>query len=67
MTNFRLFQTQRVYRRQFHFDKNGRKFLKWEETLCEKEKLLVSSNFSLSHRVFKGFVPQTCKKPGFVW
>ena len=33
----------------------------------EKEKLLVTSNFSFSHRVFKRLVLQTRKKPGIVW
>ena len=35
-----------------------------EETLWEKEKLLVSSNFSFSRSVFKGLVQQTCKNQG---
>ena len=31
------------------------------KTLWEKEKLLFTSNFSFSHSVFKGLVPQTRK------
>ena len=34
------------------------------KTLWEKEKLLVTSNFSLSYSVFKGFVLQTRKNQG---
>ena len=34
------------------------------KTLWEKEKLLVMSNFSFSHSVFKGLVPQTRKNHG---
>ena len=35
-----------------------------QKTLREKEKLLITSNFSFSHSVFKGFVLQTCKNQG---
>ena len=31
------------------------------KTLCEKEKLLVTNNFSFSHSVFKRLVRQTRK------
>ena len=34
------------------------------KTLWEKEKLLVTSNFSFSHCVFKRLVLQTCKNQG---
>ena len=37
------------------------------ETLWEKEKLPITSNFSFSHSVFKRLVLQTCKKSGLVW
>ena len=37
---------------------------KGKKTLWEKEKLLVTSNFSFSHCVFKRLVPQTCKNQG---
>ena len=40
---------------------------KYYKTLWEKEKLLVTSDFSFSHSVFKRLVPQTHKKPGLVW
>ena len=34
--------------------------------LWEKEKLLITSNFSFSHSVFKGLVLQTRKIQGFI-
>ena len=37
------------------------------KTLWEKDKLLVMSNLSFSHHVFKRLVLQTCKKKGLVW
>ena len=39
-------------------------FLKGEKTLWEKEKLLVGSNFSFSHSVFKRLVWETSKNQG---
>ena len=38
--------------------------LKGYKTLWEKEKLLVTSNFSFSHSVFKRLVQQTRKNQG---
>ena len=38
-----------------------------EKTLWKKEKLLVTSNFSFSHSVFKGLVLQTHKNKGLFW
>ena len=35
-----------------------------KKTLCEKEKLLIMSNFSFSHGVFKRLVLPTCKNQG---
>ena len=58
-TNFRLFQVQRVCRRQFQ-----KKVLQVVRKHWEKEKLLITSNFSFSHRVFKGLVLQTRKNQG---
>ena len=55
-TNFRLFLTERVCRRQFQV------LLKWQKTLWEKEKLLVTSNFSFSHSVFKRIVSRGVKR-----
>ena len=37
------------------------------KTIWENEKLLVESNFSFSHSVFKRPVLQTRKTPGLVW
>ena len=39
---------------------------KVQKTLWEKEKLLVTSNFSFSYSVFKRLLLQTCKLPGLV-
>ena len=65
MTDFRLFQTERVCRRQFQI---GYKWQKVhpnrQKTLWEKEKLLVTSNFSFSHSVFKRLILQTHKNQG---
>ena len=55
MTNFRLFQTKRICRRQFWI------WWKWQKVLhmggkhWEKKKLLVTSIFSFSHSVFLSF------------
>ena len=49
----------------FEYGENHRKFSKQvEKTLWEKEKLLVTSNFSFSHSVFKRLVLQTHKNQG---
>ena len=64
MTNFRLFQTERVADDNFKFDENGRKFTEMVDYNVGKEKWLVTSNFSLPHSVFKRLVLQTCKNQG---
>ena len=62
-TNFRLFQTERVCRRQFQIWQKWQKVIKTgRKTLWEKEKLLVTSKFSFSHSVFKRLVSQGCQK-----
>ena len=48
----------------FKFDKNGREFSEREKTQWDKEKLLVMSNISLCHRVFRRNVAQTSKNKG---
>ena len=63
-TNFRIFQTERFTDDDFKFDEYGRKFSKWVENTGEKEKFLVTSNFSFSHSVFKRIVLQTRKNQG---
>ena len=44
--------------------KMAESFLRGQKTLWENEKLLVTSNFSLSHSVFKRHVLQTHKNQG---
>ena len=39
---------------------------KGQKTLWETEKLLITSNFSFSHRVFKRFVRQIYKNKGLL-
>ena len=55
-TNFRLFQTERVCRRQFQIWQKWPKAIQTGRKHWEKEKLLVTSNFSFSHSVFKRLV-----------
>ena len=57
-TKCRLFQTERVCRRQFQIG------CKWQKVLQMGRKQLVMSNFSLSHSVFKGLALQTRKNQG---
>ena len=65
MTNFRLFQTKRLCRRQFQILITvAESSSKGYKTLWKKEKLLVTSNFSYSHSVFKRLVLQTRKNQG---
>ena len=49
---------------KFRFDENGRKFSKWIENTVGKGELLVTSNFSFSHSVFKILELQTRKNQG---
>ena len=44
--------------------KLAKSYLNGYKTLWEKEKLLIRSNFSFSHSVFKRLVLQTCKNQG---
>ena len=48
----------------FKYDENGGKLFIKVETLLEKEKLLITSNFSYSHSFFKRFILQTPKTKG---
>ena len=66
MTNLRCFQTERVCGQQFQTIRRCKwntvfQFSKWVETLWIKEKLLMMSNFSFSHSVFKWLVLQIHK------
>ena len=45
MTNFRLFQTERVCRQQFQIDENGRKLSKWVENTVGKGEIARYSVF----------------------
>ena len=58
-TNFRLFQTEGVCRRQFQTWWKGQKVLRTSRKHCGK-----MSNFSFSHSVFKGPVLKTRKNQG---
>ena len=62
MRNFRLFQTERVCRRQFKIWQKWQKVVQTGRKLWEKEKLLVASNFSFSHSFFKRLVSQGRQK-----
>ena len=62
-TNFRLFQTERVCRRQFQIWRKWKKVIQTGRKHCGKRrKLLVTSNFSFSNSVFKRLVFQRCQK-----
>ena len=64
-TNFRLFQTERVWRRKFQIWWKWHKLLQMGRKHCgEKEKLLLTSNFSFSNSVFKSLVLQTHENQG---
>ena len=64
MITFRLFRTE-FGEDNFKFDEKGREFpIRVENTVGKKEKLLVTSNFSFSHSVFKGLVQHTRKNKG---
>ena len=54
--NFRLQKMKEFADDNFAFDQNGKKLSKQVETLWEKKKLLVMSNFSFSRNVFKRLV-----------
>ena len=61
-TNFKL---EEFTDDNFILDENGRQFFKWvENTVGKKVKLLVTSNSSFFHSVFKRLVLQTCKNQG---
>ena len=66
-TNFILFQTERVCRRHFNFDENGRKFSKWVENTEGKEEIACHEQFLLFPTVFSKdlFVLQTRKNQVF--
>ena len=57
--NFRLFQTERICRWQFQMWWKWQKGLQISRKHWEKDKLLVTINFSFSHSVFKRLILQT--------
>ena len=61
-TNFRLSQTERVCRQRFQIWRKWQKAIQTGRKHWEKEKLLVTSNFSFSHSVFKRLVSQGRQK-----
>ena len=65
MTNFRLYQTERVLEMIIsNLMKMAENSLNGWKTLWEKEKLFLRSNFSFSHSVFKRLVRHTRKNQG---
>ena len=69
-TSFRLFQTEKKFQTTILIlMKMAESSPKEKKTLWEKEKLLVTSNFSFSLSVFKRLVLQTRKNQGLfgVW
>ena len=51
--NFRLFQTERVCRRQFQFDEDGTKFFKWVENAVGKGEIARYEQFLLFRQGFQ--------------
>ena len=51
----------------FNFDEKDRSSPKGKKMLLEKQKLLITSNSSFYHSVFKRLIPQTRKNQGLFW
>ena len=66
-TNFRLFKTERVCRRQFKFDKNGRKLCKWVENTVGKGEIARSEQFLLFPQCFQKACFPGASKGVLVW
>ena len=62
-TYFRLFQTEKVYRRQFKFNENGRRVSKWVENTLGKEEIVRYEQFLL----FKQCVQNTSLNSEYLW
>ena len=56
MTNFRLFQTERVPDDNFKFDENGRELSKWVENTVGKGEIAHYEQFLL----FPQYFPKAC-------
>ena len=64
-THFRLFQTERVCRRQFQIDENGRKPSKWVENTVGKGEIARDKQFLLFPLCFqKACFPEVSKGNG---
>ena len=66
-TNFRLFQTERVCRRQFKVYENGRKFWKQVEKTVGKGEIVRNEQFFLFTQCFHKTCTEDTSKPGLVW
>ena len=66
-TNFRLFQTQTVCRRQFKFDENGRKLSKWVENTVGKGEIAHYEQFFLFPQCFQKASFPGASKGVIVW
>ena len=53
MTNFILFQTERIIRRQFYISKNGRKLPKWVGNTEEKREITRNGQILLFPQCFQ--------------
>ena len=66
-TNFRLFQTERVCRRQFQIDENGRKLSRWVENTVEKGEIARYEQFLLFPQCFQKACFPGASKGVIVW
>ena len=67
MANFRLFHTERVYRRQFKFDENGIKLSKWVENIVGKGEIGPYEQFLLVPQCFQKACFLGASKGVIVW
>ena len=66
-TNFTLFQTERVCRRQSFFDENGRKLSKRVENTVGKGEIARYEQFLLFPQCIQKTSSADIKNPGLVW
>ena len=66
-TNFRLFQSERVCRRQFQIWRNGRKLYKWIENIVGKGEIAHYEQFLLFPQCFKKACFPGASKGVIVW
>ena len=66
-TNIRLIQTDRVCRRQFQIDENGRKFSKWIENTVGKGDIARYEQFLLFPQCFEKTCTAHTYKSRLVW